>query len=494
MKLKHYFVLFIPIVILVVFRIPSLFESYWYGDEAIYAAVAQEIKQGKALYAETWDHKPPLIFWIFYPAALVGWGKGLIFLRAFNMLLGVLTLVFVNSILVKRVGIWARFAALLFLAFFLGSTLLEGNILNAEVIFIAFNMLAFLLLLKRKWFVVVGFLAFLSLITKVPGFVEFALVFVCFAVIYLKEKGLRYLITACVKIAVGFAVPLVLVVLYFAWAGTLADFIYANATFNRIYSLHQSNYFEVFGRQYPNTLLQLISYASIFVFTTILYLKKKMSAFLYLSVNLFTVQAFASLLSAKNYSHYFLQVLPGAAFLLAIALNNIKSILKVQKLVIWSVILVLFIPILIVFKSGGEISIYAKPNEYYPWFYKGYILGDETFKNKFWWSEGEGVKKTKRYAEYLRNNYTEYDPVYIYTDKPWVQALAGRNLVNKYVVWFHLAYRQEHLDEEIENMRRAELFVVDNKARLLQPISDVLSEKFEKIDEFEELDIYIRIN
>ena len=84
MRDRSRYILLIPILILICLRVPSIFESYWYGDEGIYAAVAQEMYQGKMLYRDVWDHKPPLIFLIFYPAAFVGWQIGFPLLKIFN--------------------------------------------------------------------------------------------------------------------------------------------------------------------------------------------------------------------------------------------------------------------------------------------------------------------------------------------------------------------------------------------------------------------------
>lgn len=45
-----------------VLRLPSFFEPHWYNDEGIFAAVAHGLLRGDRLYAEVWDHKPPLIY------------------------------------------------------------------------------------------------------------------------------------------------------------------------------------------------------------------------------------------------------------------------------------------------------------------------------------------------------------------------------------------------------------------------------------------------
>ena len=61
--------LVIVLALVVVLRIPSLFEPYWYGDEAIYLTIGQAINRGVPLYSGTHDHKPPLLYLV---AAVAG--------------------------------------------------------------------------------------------------------------------------------------------------------------------------------------------------------------------------------------------------------------------------------------------------------------------------------------------------------------------------------------------------------------------------------------
>jgi 4-amino-4-deoxy-L-arabinose transferase-like glycosyltransferase len=48
---------------LVVLRLPSLMEPHWYTDEAGYVNVARSLLNGKILYSQTWNNKPPLMLW-----------------------------------------------------------------------------------------------------------------------------------------------------------------------------------------------------------------------------------------------------------------------------------------------------------------------------------------------------------------------------------------------------------------------------------------------
>jgi len=51
------------LLVLAVLRLPSLMEPHWYTDEAGYLNVARQLLQGKILYLQTWNNKPPLMLW-----------------------------------------------------------------------------------------------------------------------------------------------------------------------------------------------------------------------------------------------------------------------------------------------------------------------------------------------------------------------------------------------------------------------------------------------
>ena len=56
--------LLLIIGLLVLLRLPSLFEPAWYGDENIYLTIGQGIRKGMVLYRDITDfpNKPPLIY------------------------------------------------------------------------------------------------------------------------------------------------------------------------------------------------------------------------------------------------------------------------------------------------------------------------------------------------------------------------------------------------------------------------------------------------
>src|SRR3989344_4662627 len=69
-------------------RFPSIFEPYWYGDEGVYQVIGMALRQGRVLYSEIWDNKPPILYLIY------GVFNGdQFYVRLFSLIIGVLSVV-----------------------------------------------------------------------------------------------------------------------------------------------------------------------------------------------------------------------------------------------------------------------------------------------------------------------------------------------------------------------------------------------------------------
>src|SRR3989344_7975990 len=60
LELNEGFILILLLVIIL--RIPSLAEPYWYGDEGIYLTLGQALRKGLVFYRDIHDNKPPLLY------------------------------------------------------------------------------------------------------------------------------------------------------------------------------------------------------------------------------------------------------------------------------------------------------------------------------------------------------------------------------------------------------------------------------------------------
>ena len=194
---------FLAVTLTVFLRIPSLFEGWWYGDENIYGAVGQGIVNGKMLYVDVWDNKPPLIYLIYGLNSLL-FGTNLWALRLFNLFLAVLGTVSFFQItsffnLSRRVR---QFFTLIYIL--LSTVYFEGTILNGENIFVPLILTGFWLIYgtlqtriktekSENWFdwqLILGAVFWsCAILVKVHALVEISVLLLIFLVILVKEIG-----------------------------------------------------------------------------------------------------------------------------------------------------------------------------------------------------------------------------------------------------------------------------------------------------------------
>lgn len=109
-------------------RLPSLIEPNWYGDEGIYQVIGKALSQGRLLYVQIWDNKPPFLYLVY-----AFFGGNQFQVRLFSLIAGLIsTWVFfgVSRLLFKNQK--AIITATASFALLFSIPLLEGNIANAE--------------------------------------------------------------------------------------------------------------------------------------------------------------------------------------------------------------------------------------------------------------------------------------------------------------------------------------------------------------------------
>src|SRR5579864_933070 len=111
-------------------------EPHWYTDEAGYVNVARELLQGKILYLQTWNNKPPLMLWTIALEVKL-FASSEIGLHVLTMISGVATIAAIvwtaAHLYTPRRAIVAGVIA----AGFLGSPLLDAELALPESLMIA---------------------------------------------------------------------------------------------------------------------------------------------------------------------------------------------------------------------------------------------------------------------------------------------------------------------------------------------------------------------
>lgn len=473
----------IPILIFIVLRIPSLFEGYWYGDEGIYASVAQGMHQGKLIFNDIWDHKPPLIEWIYFLESFRGWEMGLFLVKLTSIVFGVFSLVYLGKIsteLSKKKSF--TFWVLIFASFFLGSPIIESNIAGGEVFFILFNIALFYYLLKEKKPILIGVLLFLTFLIKPQSFIEAGFMVFCWLIIKLASK--KKFIPFLLKLLAGFFIPLIIYIIVLILQNNIGGFIDAVFIQNFAYSGDYETTVNLLGLAISTKIFKILLVVAIFALSLILFKKKKLKYSTFLLLNLFSIELFMVVFSGRSYAHYLIQLVPSISIFFGYAITvKINSNITIYRLM--SLLGIIFI----------STVFFIIPFRYYSSFVK-YI--STTDKSKFSdeieiWQDTGISKRINDFTKYFNYKYKDIKSCYIYTESAWAVALTDLPFTNKYVVWFHLGFSDIRMKEAISQFNNSEMFVVDNKApvkydEFFKNLSD-----FKLVDEKNDFLIYQRI-
>lgn len=410
--IEHHEPLLYMLILLVILRLPSLFEPYWYGDEGIYLTIGQALRHGVELYKDIHDNKPPLLYLV---AAL---SNGTLFWFKFSALIAnFVTLIVFSRLVVHWFG-KGKAANLSLIVFTLLTALpyFEGNIANAEIFFITFTVLSFYLLLAKKskyYLVLAGLFLGLGGLFKIPALLEAAVFPVYWFLIQEKAWFKKSLI-----FGVSALVPLGLSIGYFATRGTLNSYLIAAGLQNVPYLV--SWHAEVFllGT------LKARAAALILLLVIVWIVRKRLDKQIVLLTLWFLVTLFAVLLSGRPYPHYLLQITP------VLSLITGYVFLKKQQLV----------PIALILLFAGCYQAFGFKNysvlPYYSNF-GSWVIGQKTKGQYFDWFNGN-MTRDYTIAETIMEGSLSTDKIFVWGDEPVIYALSKRLPLGKYTVKYHI--------------------------------------------------------
>src|SRR5258708_34306035 len=133
------------LALIFIFRIPSFFGPYFYGDEMIYLTLGNAVRHGLTLYKQIHDNKPPLLYLTAAVAGNLFWFKAIL---AFWMIGTIIAFWHLTKDLFKENSLAQKVSIIIF-AVLTTIPLFEGNIVNAELFLIGPIILAFVYLLAK---------------------------------------------------------------------------------------------------------------------------------------------------------------------------------------------------------------------------------------------------------------------------------------------------------------------------------------------------------
>lgn len=336
---KWLFLILLILAMQIVLRLPFMAEPLNL-DKATYVQISSRMSQGELLYRDMVDVKPPGLFYIFM---LIG--KDPFQMRLLTALYGMLTTLCLFFLGRKLFGERFGLIAALLYAVFSGGVFIEGTQSSPET-FMVMPLVLGLLSFASGSFFLAGIFSGLAVIIKQTAAFNFIALL---GVLIFTRKG-----WAGVKLIAGVLIfPLVLVV-YFSFKGTLAEFI--NAIF--FYSL---------GMVKPSAISFLIKTALLFIFeSSVLWVlalagtvylirrERDEKTWLLLVWSLFSVIA----VYAAGYAlgHYYIQLIPALCLLAAVAVFHWNELITARST---KVLFIIFLAALGLFIIANEYEFYT---------------------------------------------------------------------------------------------------------------------------------------
>ncbi len=426
-----------------ILRIPSLVEPDWYGDEGIYQVIGMALKQGRFLYREIWDNKPPMLYLIYSVV-----NGDLFYTRLLSLISGIISVIFIfflaKKLFKKRISIYlsTTIFAILF-----SLPLIEGNIANAENFMLAPIILSALLILSNKSinYFLAGLLLSFAFLTKIVAVFDFAAFFIVIFFLrvydnfsiksiynyfqsFLKNKKIIFNFKDEMFFAVSFVFPIILVFVFFTIKGAFNDFYTATFSQNVGYVGYGNYFIFPMGRLILKLILLFLVILIVIIFRSKLG-KNGFFIFIWLMFSLFNC-----LFSERPYTHYMLVLLPSFCLFIGYLIENKKL------LILNSFILVLLLVIIL-----RSFNLYAKIFPYYS-NYINFIINNKSAASY----EAFFDRNTPRdylVAEFIKANTNPDDYIFLWSDSGQIYKLSNKLPPGRYIVSYHITFYKDGISE-----------------------------------------------
>ncbi len=485
---KHEWLILL-LLLVVVFRLPSLFMPHYYGDEEIYFVMGRAWREGVPLYLEMFDHKPPLIY------VLAG-----LFPTMFSIRLMLLIMMGIHTWLFWELAksIWAKvgrpglaYVSSIIFVILTTSPWLEGLTVNAELLMMVPVTAAVLLLWKSQdetkprvvTYGLAGLLLGIAWLYKIPVAADAAAIGIYF-VIYrggsINEIWRKIWTGATWVYVLGFVAPLLTTFGYYWLKGSGPAYLDTVLTMNLGYvsswstSAYSFNPFKS-GLVVRGTILMIIM-------VTVFGWRKKLNDGLVFVTLWLAFGLFGALLSGRPYPHYLQQpIIPFALWLPWIVVNE-----RIVSWIVWGgmAALMMLMQVQIKFWGYQTISIYRDF-----WQYTTGKINKSDYYLRF-----DNVKRNYAIAEYLKERLGDDEKIFIWGSDPTVYNLTDRLPTGgKYIVSFHVHDLNKH-DYVINNLgnTKPKYIVWMPGANQFEQLEKLLARSYDPITEIEGAMIYRR--
>ncbi len=418
-------IVYIILLLFVLLRIPSLFEPFWYGDEGVYQVIGMGMQLGRAMYTEVWDNKPPFLFLIY--AFFSGEQQPI---RILSLLFGLAT-VFIFFLLSQKIFKNKLFTYCITGAFGLlyATPFLEGNIANTENFMLLPILLGMMFLFNAKdtsrQIFVAGLLFSIAFLFKIVGLFDFCTAF--YFLLFRKKYKQLFPLT------LGFSIPIAFTVFYFFSIGHVEPFFVTVFTGNIGYVVYANQFIVPQGFLILKIIL-LFSGLSFLYFW-----KSKISNTMIFVSIWFLWSLFNVYFSGRNFTHYFLLLLPSACLLTGIILQKLFP----KKF---------YVPTFFVIGSILSMYVFTRTIWYYSSFFS-YIFG-KTSESQYLASFDPITIRNYEVANYIQKNVSPHEDVFVWGNSPQIYKLADKLPPGRFSAAYHITASDETRKETEEAFRR----------------------------------------
>lgn len=443
-KSKDFYFLLGTSFLFFLFRLPSLFEPYWYGDEGIYQVLGIAIRSGRLLYRDIWDNKPPLLYLLY---ALFNSDQFAVKLA--SLIFGLLA-VFVFFILCKKLFNNQKpvYLATSFFALLFAIPLIEGNIANAEnfmlLPIIGAGALVFSLVEKpetKKKSFLIGLILGLAFLIKIVAIFDFAAFLIFLLIVSLRQKLINFdfifhFLIKIFPIIIGFLLPLVLTLIFFISTNALSDFL--NSVFLQMFGYVGHGNKLIIPQGF--LILKLIL---LFGFTIFVFLKRNsFEKPIIFIIIWFAFSVFNALFSQRPYPHYLLVLLPGFSLFFGLFFWNKKYsalLFDKQKIILMLGFLLSLFFVYITF------SLYSKTILYYQNFLLFIINRRSLFEYQLFFDRQ--TPTDYQLAQFIKTHTTNKDNLFIWGNNAQIYKMVNKLPPVRYAVSYHMTSSKNSLEE-----------------------------------------------
>ncbi|MBI2034440.1 MAG: glycosyltransferase family 39 protein [Candidatus Levybacteria bacterium] len=423
------------------FRLPSLIEPYWYGDEGIYQVVGSALKDGRVLYRDIWDNKPPLLY-----VMHAIFGPDQYSVRLVSLLFGmgaVIAIFYLAKQLFKDCAKQFQISVIstALFAFLFSIPFLEGNIANAENFMLLPIIIAALLIISRFYFLA-GFILGIALLFKIVAVFDIA-AFVTFITISKTLVAKQNKGFAVVSLLSGSALPFVGAVIYFWMQNALGTFFEATFFQNVSYVGYKNKFFISQGLLITKTILLSLAVGAVVLKRKILS-EPVIFVFLWLFFSLFN-----AFFSQRPYTHYVIVLLPS----LSLAAGIIFFLKKNRNIKI-IIVAIAFIITIVQFKLTHPQKMLA--------YYQNFIefITHEKSVEEYLGFFDSNTPRDYFVSYYLRTHTKKEDAVFIWGNSAQIYTLADKLPPGKYTVAYHISNKSARSETEQSMMVKKPRYVV----------------------------------